>query len=387
MQAPPDATKKSHPHIHERYKVGCLGAQYSMQHVTLAQRLGISTFAAHEMLSQHRGLFSTYWTWVEDWIAHALNTGSMHTAMGWTCVVGITELNARSIGNWPVQATGADILRIACIEGHRRGLKLCGSVHDAVLIESSLEQIDADVALMQEIMRRASRIVLGDHELRTGVDIVRYPDRYYDARGIEMWKEVLRLLEQYQHLKEERTAVSKQSPEKPEARPRRMGCRDRSGVPACSHENGQRAKRVEAEGLAAKLHPGAEGMGAAAAGSKTDQHLPPGARAPVPALVWQGEARHRFQQGGAGGKNLRSIEMGCARRAGTAGPDRGRSQAAKVTARRSAPHPVKTNMSVIAHSHMRASAPEITRTCARSRPRGPYSLFLFSQLTIGAGGG
>ena len=77
-----------------------------------------------------------------------------------------------------MQATGADILRLACIEGHRRGLQLCGSVHDAVLIESSLEQIDADVALMREIMRRASRVVLGDYELRTGVDIVRYPDSY-----------------------------------------------------------------------------------------------------------------------------------------------------------------------------------------------------------------
>ena len=167
-EAPPNATKKSHPHIHERYKVGCLGAQYGMQYVTLAQRLGISTFAAHEMLSQHRGLFSKYWAWVEDWIAHALNTG-VCTRVGWTCRTGITEFNARSIGNWPVQSTGADILRIACIEGHRRGLQLCGSVHDAMLIESSLERIDADVALMQEIMRRASRVVLGGHELRTGV--------------------------------------------------------------------------------------------------------------------------------------------------------------------------------------------------------------------------
>ena len=128
--------------------------------------------------------------------------------MGWTCTVGITELNARSIGNWPVQATGADILRIACIEGHRRGLKLCGSVHDAILIESSLEQIDADVALMQEIMRWASRIVLGDHELRTGVDIVRYPDRYTDVRGTEMWEEVLRLLRLYQQTLKERSLAA-----------------------------------------------------------------------------------------------------------------------------------------------------------------------------------
>ena len=197
-QAPPGATKKSHQPIHQRYKVGCLGAQYQMQHETLAQRLGITTFAAHEMLNQHRGLFSVYWQWIADWTAHAFNTGSMRTVMGWTCVVGETELNQRTIGNFPVQATSADILRIACIEGHRRGLMLCGSAHDAVVIESSAEQIDADVALMEEIMRRASNIVLGgDYELRTGVEIIRYPDRHYDERGAGMWAEVMRLLAEY----------------------------------------------------------------------------------------------------------------------------------------------------------------------------------------------
>ena len=42
--------------------------------------------------------------------------------------------------------------------------------------------------LMQEIMRRASRIVLnttaaGTHELRTDAKIIRYPKRYSDPRG------------------------------------------------------------------------------------------------------------------------------------------------------------------------------------------------------------
>jgi hypothetical protein len=39
----------------------------------------------------------------------------MRTAFGWRCSTGITEFNERSIRNWPIQATGADILRIACI--------------------------------------------------------------------------------------------------------------------------------------------------------------------------------------------------------------------------------------------------------------------------------
>jgi hypothetical protein len=206
-EAPPSASKASHPHIHERYKVACLGAQYQMQHVTLAQRLGLPAFVAWEMLNQHRGLFSMYWAWVEDWVAHALNTGIMHTPLGWTCRTGITELNARSIGNFPVQGCGADILRVTCIEAHRRGLQLCGSIHDAVLIESSLERIDADVALMREIFRRASRAVIG-HDMRTGVEIVRHPDRYVDRRGVQMWTEVLGLLAQYRQQKETADAAA-----------------------------------------------------------------------------------------------------------------------------------------------------------------------------------
>jgi hypothetical protein len=57
------------------------------------------------------------------------------------------------------------------------------------------------VALMREIMRRASRIVLnaeaaGTHELRTDYTIIRYPDRYSDKRGVKMWAEVMILLAQ-----------------------------------------------------------------------------------------------------------------------------------------------------------------------------------------------
>ena len=211
-QAPESATKKTHEEVHERYKTGCLGAQYGMQFETMAQRLGVSSFVAHEMLNQHRGLFNKYWGWVEDWVARALDTGIMSTALGWTCRTGITEFNARSIGNFPVQATGADILRVACIWANRRGVKLCGPIHDAVLIEAPINRIEADVALMREIMRRASRVVLnadpdGPYELRTDATIVRCPDRYSDKRGWQMWTDVLDLLARYrQQQKTERSA-------------------------------------------------------------------------------------------------------------------------------------------------------------------------------------
>ena len=201
--APADATKQTHEPLRDRYKTGLLATQYGVQAETLAGRLGISTFAAHEMLAQHRQLFAVYWHWAEDWLAHALDTGVMRTVLGWECRTGITEFNSRSIQNFPVQAHGADILRIACIWATRYGLGLRAPVHDALLIEAPIDRIEADVALLQEIMRRASRVVLNPtaddtFELRTDYKIVRYPERYSDRRGDEIWAKVLRLLAEYQ---------------------------------------------------------------------------------------------------------------------------------------------------------------------------------------------
>jgi len=201
---PSAATRKtpSVDEIRDKYKTMLLAVQYGMSVETLAGRLGVSTFEAHEMLTQHHEQFSQYWAWSDDWVQHALQIGIMRTAFGWTCRTGITEFNERSIRNWPIQATGADILRISCILAHRHGIKLLAPVHDAVLIEAPIERIEADVAVMREIMRRASRIVLnadpkGTHELRTDYTIIRYPDRYSDKRGAQIWDKVLQLLAEH----------------------------------------------------------------------------------------------------------------------------------------------------------------------------------------------
>ena len=133
----------------------------------------------------------------------------MWTVLGWECRTGVTEFNQRSIANFPVQANGAEILRIACILAMRHGLGLRASVHDAFLIEAPLDRIDADVALLQELMRRASRVVLnptadGTYELRSDAKIIRYPDRYTDPRGEAIWARVLGLLDEYQQEEERR---------------------------------------------------------------------------------------------------------------------------------------------------------------------------------------
>ncbi len=198
---PRDATREAPgvEAVRNRLKVLCLAVQYGMQTATLATRLGVSETEAHEMLLHHRGLFSQYWHWSEDWLHHSLDSGTMCTVFGWECATGIVEFNERSIRNYPIQANCADLFRLACVWGTRHGLTLIAPVHDAVLLESTDDRIEADVALMQEIMRRASRVILnptdaGTIELRTDAKIIRHPGRYTDPRGEELWKMVLKLL-------------------------------------------------------------------------------------------------------------------------------------------------------------------------------------------------
>jgi hypothetical protein len=200
-QITPDATRKTPgiEAIRDRLKVLCLGTQYGMQAATLASRLGVSDIEAHEMLLHHRGLLSQYWHWSEDWLHRSLDSGIMRTVLGWQCVVGVSEFSERSIRNWLIQSTCADLFRLAYLWGTRRGLTLVAPVHDAVLLESPEDRIEADVALMREIMRRASRVIFnptadGTIELRTDFKIIRYPDRFTDPRGTELWETVLRLL-------------------------------------------------------------------------------------------------------------------------------------------------------------------------------------------------
>ena len=121
-------------------------------------------------------------------------TGSLHTVFGWHVHIG-EKVNPRSLRNFPMQANGAEMLRLACCLATERGLEVCAPVHDAVLIATPLDRIEAAVAATQDAMREASRSVLAGFELETDARITRWPNRYMDPRGIIMWEKVTGLVD------------------------------------------------------------------------------------------------------------------------------------------------------------------------------------------------
>ena len=110
---PMDATKQSHSAERERFKVCSLAVQYLMGSRSLSQRLGQSEALARELLRLHRTTYPTFWRWSDGAINQALLNGRLWTVFGWTVHVG-ANINAQSLANFPVQANGAEMLRLAC---------------------------------------------------------------------------------------------------------------------------------------------------------------------------------------------------------------------------------------------------------------------------------
>jgi DNA polymerase I len=193
--APPNATKATHKAVRDQFKACVLAVQYGMGPDALAQRIGQPPIRARELLRLHRETYRVFWRWSDTAVNHAMLTGGLHTVFGWRVRVAAVS-NERSLRNFPMQANGAEMLRLACCLGIEQGIEVCAPVHDAVLICAPLDRLDDEVARMQEVMAEAARIVLNGFELGTDAHVVRYPDRYMDERGVRMWDRVMKLIDE-----------------------------------------------------------------------------------------------------------------------------------------------------------------------------------------------
>jgi hypothetical protein len=112
-------------------------------------------------------------------------------------------MRPRTAQNFPMQANGAEMLRLAICMAVDAGLMICAPVHDALLLEGSRAEIGTQetpgphVELLKSIMGDASETVLGaGRRVRVDHKIVRWPDRYSDPRGEKMFETIGGMLSQ-----------------------------------------------------------------------------------------------------------------------------------------------------------------------------------------------
>jgi DNA polymerase-1 len=184
--APKGATKATHPVERDQCKSIVLGVNYGMSAQGIAAKSGIHVDRARELLRMHKTTYRVFWAWAEANVNNCLLGLPLETVFGWrihfppSC--GET-INDRSILNWPMQAHGAEMMRLAVSMATEEGLMICAPVHDALLLEAPINDIEAQASRLAQIMGDASELVLGNGKrCRTDTKIVRAPDRYVDDK-------------------------------------------------------------------------------------------------------------------------------------------------------------------------------------------------------------
>ncbi len=190
---PENATKQSHKAERNQFKACVLAVQYGMGAESLAQRIGQPVIQARELLRLHKETYRIFWAWSDAAVDHAMLHGKLWTVFGWTVHTG-TNPNPRFLRNFLMQGNGAEMLRLACCMLVEAGIKVCAPVHDAVLIEAPLEVLPETIRQSQQILSDTSAIVLDGFHLRSDADIYRYPERYMDDRGKQMWQTVTNII-------------------------------------------------------------------------------------------------------------------------------------------------------------------------------------------------
>lgn len=192
-----DATKESHATMRAKLKVAAgLGVLYGAQAETIAQAGNMSVPMAQRLLFQHRITYREFWSWRQSVLDHAAQHLELSTPLGWRLLLG-PDSNPNSDSNFPMQAGGADMMRVAVCLAVERGIEVCAPVHDALLVLAPNDAIQDVQDATLECMLEASQIIIENGELKVGVDgPFRYPESFRDARGERMFSTLLGLLEE-----------------------------------------------------------------------------------------------------------------------------------------------------------------------------------------------
>jgi hypothetical protein len=148
-------------------------------------------------------------------VDYAFLNGYLRSTFGWELRIK-DDTRESTIRNYPMQANGAEMLRLACCLALERGVAVLAPVHDALLIEAPAESISLAIEITRKAMDDASGLVLEDFRLRTEAQPITYPERFEDKRGQQIWETLVKLIgrsDEGEQMKLDASAIEMEEPE------------------------------------------------------------------------------------------------------------------------------------------------------------------------------
>jgi DNA polymerase I-like protein with 3'-5' exonuclease and polymerase domains len=183
-----------HPDMRQRMKTLQLGINYGMGVPSLARGLNRHPLIASAIIERHQRTYPDFWRWREEQVMAAMLERRIESSFGWPLHITASP-NKRTLYNFPMQADGAEMLRLAAWRLCEAGIVPVMLVHDGILLEATDRE---EVEHAKEIMRQAGRDVCDGFEIDVDVDQMLVGGaRYADKRPMakKMWATIMSTLE------------------------------------------------------------------------------------------------------------------------------------------------------------------------------------------------
>ena len=161
---PQNAMRKDFEKEREMYKVSYLAIAYEQTPYGLSAKLGVSLANATFIHANIKEAFKIYGKWIKGLKANAGRRGYFETKYGWKYHFNDTnKLNPKRLSNFPIQANGGEVLRMAMIDVMEGGFDKNVSmiVHDALLLHLPVKNLDTNIEKIKTLMEEAAEKVIG----------------------------------------------------------------------------------------------------------------------------------------------------------------------------------------------------------------------------------
>jgi len=177
-----------------------LGLQYGMGAAKLSVKLSadmgrqITVEEATRLLELHKKVYPIYWRWLDSIETEYKSRRRLILRDGWA-LLGDND-NILSVKNFPVQGTGAAIMRDAVRRCHEAGLMVLSPLHDALYIYARVEDALAASDTLARCMDEAVEWALGDVlKIRQDKDVHDHSHIWIDEKGERHFKLLSKYLE------------------------------------------------------------------------------------------------------------------------------------------------------------------------------------------------
>jgi hypothetical protein len=185
--APRGAIKKSHSAARKIGKTLGLAMLYAGGPRMVDALTKVGRPRAVDLHRQLRARFATFFEWSDRFAYRGLSAAPIWTPLGWRFWPRYWkdgEPPDRTCRNFIIQGGAADILRVVTIRAFEAGIRICALVHDSIVIEAAIGDIDRVAEEAHKIMVQATIDIIGA-PISVDCKITRYPDRVHDDDGEE----------------------------------------------------------------------------------------------------------------------------------------------------------------------------------------------------------